>query len=262
MQLEAILAVRLAVADLASVIDSYRRIGLEVRENNDQVATFTVGSSVGLFQVHLVPTTDKTGLTTLEFAVVDLDALANVLEQQGISLVRHADEEAVFVLKESNSGLCSDLLFHRSRMSALEQFLQAQQEGLLEHRLPLQRLDHLASVAADLEPASRFWTETMRVAIYGEVKTPNMVIRQLKIGGTMLELLGAIDDKSPVWQRQQGLISMASWQVADLDAVVAQVRAAGFTVSDAAKGMLPGTRIATVAGAELGGMNIQLLQYV
>jgi hypothetical protein len=55
---------------------------------------------------------------------------------------------------------------------------------------------------------------------------------------------------------------MASWQVADLDAAVAHARAAGFTVADAATGVLPGTRVATVQGSELAGVNVQLLQYV
>ena len=44
---------------------------------------------------------------------------------------------------------------------------------------------------------------------------------------------------------------MASWEVRNLDAVVGQARSAGFTVSDAAVGPLPGTRIATIQ-ARLG----------
>jgi hypothetical protein len=45
-------------------------------------------------------------------------------------------------------------------------------------------------------------------------------------------------------------------------AAVAQAQAAGFTVTDPATGVLPGTRIATVQGSELAGLNMQLLQYV
>lgn len=78
----------------------------------------------------------------------------------------------------------------------------------------------------------------------------------------MLELLGPASPESPVWQRRPGLVGMASWEVADLDAAVALARAAGFTVTDPAAGVLPGTRIATAQGADLAGVNMQLLQYV
>jgi hypothetical protein len=45
-------------------------------------------------------------------------------------------------------------------------------------------------------------------------------------------------------------------------AAVAQARAAGFGVTEPATGVLPGTRVATVEGTELAGVNMQLLQYV
>jgi hypothetical protein len=54
---------------------------------------------------------------------------------------------------------------------------------------------------------------------------------------------------------------MASWEVADLGGAVRLARAAGFPVPDPAAGPLPGTRIATVPGDELAGLNLQLLQY-
>jgi hypothetical protein len=49
--------------------------------------------------------------------------------------------------------------------------------------------------------------------------------------------------------------------VPDLDAAVRQARAAGFTAPDPAPGVLPGTRVATIRGPELAGVNLQLLQY-
>jgi hypothetical protein len=55
---------------------------------------------------------------------------------------------------------------------------------------------------------------------------------------------------------------MASWEVADLEGAVRQARDAGFAASDPATGPLPGTRIGTVQGGELAGVNMQLLQYV
>jgi hypothetical protein len=55
---------------------------------------------------------------------------------------------------------------------------------------------------------------------------------------------------------------MASWEVPDLDDAVRHGRMAGFTVPDPDGGPLPGTRIATIPGTELAGVNLQLLQYV
>jgi catechol 2,3-dioxygenase-like lactoylglutathione lyase family enzyme len=130
------------------------------------------------------------------------------------------------------------------------------------HSFPLRRLDHLAIVAPDLQEKTNFWTEILEVPVVGEVVTPIMVIRQFRIGDAIVELLGPASPDSPIHQRTPGLVSMASWEVADLDAAVAQARAAQFTVSDPAAGALPGTRIATIAGPELAGVNMQLLQYL
>jgi hypothetical protein len=89
-----------------------------------------------------------------------------------------------------------------------------------------------------------------------------MVIRQLRIGDAVLELLGPASADSPLWKRPPGMVGMASWEVDDLEAAMGQARAAGFTVTDPAAGPLPGTRIATIDGAALAGVNMQLLQYV
>ncbi|MFO0808732.1 MAG: VOC family protein [Gemmataceae bacterium] len=127
---------------------------------------------------------------------------------------------------------------------------------------PLKRLDHLASVAYDLDAQTRYWVDTLGVPLFGEVVAPTMVIRQFRLGDAIFELLGPNGEDSPIRKRSPGLISMASWEVDDLDAVVAQARAAGFTPSDPAAGVLPGTRTATIPATELGGVAMQLLQYV
>ena len=141
-------------------------------------------------------------------------------------------------------------------------FRVAVQGGLLGHALPLIRLDHLATVTHELDQKARFWADVLGVPVAGEVATPAMLIRQLKVGDAVLELLGPTSAESPIWKRTPGLVSMASWQVQDLDSAVAHARAAGFTVTDPAVGVLPGTRIATVQGGELAGVNLQMLQYV
>lgn len=134
--------------------------------------------------------------------------------------------------------------------------------GLFDHSFPLKRLDHLAAVAPDLEAATRFWSETLGVPVWGEVRTPAIIIRQMRVGDAIFELLGPATADSPIAARPPGLISMAAFEVADLEAAVAQARAAGFTPTEPAGGALPGTRTATIPAAELSGLALQLLQYV
>jgi catechol 2,3-dioxygenase-like lactoylglutathione lyase family enzyme len=130
------------------------------------------------------------------------------------------------------------------------------------HAFPLKRLDHLAAVAHDLDAKCRFWEDVLGVPVTGEVRTPMMVIRQLKIGDAIFELLGPSGPDSPIHRRPAGLVSMAAWEVDDLPAAVARARAAGFTVPDPAAGVLPRTRTATIPASELGGVAMQLLQYI
>jgi hypothetical protein len=115
-------------------------------------------------------------------------------------------------------------------------------------------------VAHDLAAKTTFWTDTLGVPIAGEITTPQMTIRQLRFGDAVLELLGPRSADSPLWKRPAGLVSMASWEVGELDVAVTQARGAGFMISEPAPGPLPGTRIATIPGAELAGVNMQLLE--
>jgi len=101
--------------------------------------------------------------------------------------------------------------------------------GLLDHAFPLKRLDHLAAMAPDLEAATRFWSEALSVAVHGEVRGPGIIIRQLKMGDAILELLGPDGSDSRLAARPPGLSSMCAFEVADLDAAVALARERGFT---------------------------------
>ena len=57
------------------------------------------------------------------------------------------------------------------------------------------------------------------------------------------------------------MISMAAYEVPDLEAAVAHVQSRGFTVTEPRRGVLPGTTVASVAPNELAGVRLQLLQY-
>jgi hypothetical protein len=56
---------------------------------------------------------------------------------------------------------------------------------------------------------------------------------------------------------------MAAWEVeGPLDDAVGLARERGFTVSDPEAGVIPGTRRASIPAGELGGVGMQLLEYV
>ncbi len=135
--------------------------------------------------------------------------------------------------------------------------------GRFAHDFPLKRLDHLAAVAPDLEAATRFWGDVLGVPVSGEITTPALIIRQLKIGDAIFELLGPASPDSPMASRPASLASMAAWEVSGLlDDAVALARSRGFTVSDPEVGVIPGTRRASIPAGELGGTGMQLLEYV
>ncbi|MEZ4492010.1 MAG: VOC family protein [Dehalococcoidia bacterium] len=142
-----------------------------------------------------------------------------------------------------------------------EQYEARKGRGLFESDFPLKRLDHLAAIAPDIDGTTDFWTEVLGVPVFGEVTTPAMVIRQMKLGDAILELLGPSGPESPVAARPAGLVSMCAFEVEDLDTLVATARERGFTVTDPSTGVLPGTRTATIPGDQLSGMSMQLLEY-
>jgi catechol 2,3-dioxygenase-like lactoylglutathione lyase family enzyme len=134
--------------------------------------------------------------------------------------------------------------------------------GLFEHDFPLKRLDHLAAIVHDLEGATRFWTDVLGVPVSGEVPMGAGLIRQMKMGDAILEIIGPATADSPLRQRPEGLISMCAFEVGDLDGAVTTLRGRGFTSSDPGPGPLPGTRVSSIPAPELAGMTLQLLEYV
>jgi len=100
------------------------------------------------------------------------------------------------------------------------------------------------------------------VPTFGEVRGRGLIIHQMKAGDGILELLGPETPDSPLASRPRGLMSMTAFEVADLDAAVEAARAAGFTLPDASPGVLPGTRTSTISPDQLGGLAMQLLEYV
>jgi catechol 2,3-dioxygenase-like lactoylglutathione lyase family enzyme len=277
MTIHSIDSVLLDAADLDVACRPYERLGMRLSRAGGGRRTLRAGGPAGLFAIHFVAEASADGplaeplrralagnrsLFAVCLAVADLDAILGRLEGRGKAGTRFSEDgdDACWLPLNDQAG--TDLVLVRKVPPDKERYEQAVNSGQLAHALPLRRLDHLAIVTRDLEQECCFWSDVLGVPVAGEVVTPTLVIRQLRIGDAVLELLGAASADSPLRQRPPGLVGMASWEVTDLEAVVAQVRRAGFTVSDPAVGPLPGTRIATVQGSELAGVNMQLLQYV
>jgi catechol 2,3-dioxygenase-like lactoylglutathione lyase family enzyme len=134
--------------------------------------------------------------------------------------------------------------------------------GLFEQGFPLKRLDHLAAIAHDLEETTRFWTEALGGRVFGEVPMGAGIIRQMKVGDAIFEVIGPATAESPLRQRPEGLISMCAFEVPNLANAVSVLVERGFTSSEPGPGPLPGTRVSSIPAPELAGMTLQLLEYV
>ncbi len=274
---DAIDSIYLAIRDLDAACRPYERLGLRFSPNLAGCRTLHVGGRTNLFAVHFIADAAPgsplaaplhqaldagRSLFAVALRVANLDTILAHFTNRGLDATKFRDGNTDLAWLPLHEQAGTDLVLVQHACPVPERYAAVAQAGLLEHAFPLRRLDHLAVVTHDLDVKTRFWSDVLGVPVAGEVTTPTMVIRQLKIGNAVLELLGPASPDSPLRQRLPGLVSMASWEVADLDAAVAQAKAAGFTVSDPAAGPLPGTRIATIQGTELAGVNMQLLQYV
>jgi catechol 2,3-dioxygenase-like lactoylglutathione lyase family enzyme len=240
-------------------VSTYRRLGLCTHSFESGPPTFHVGQgecAVGLVIATYkdgvprgIPVSVRRGLFAVGMRVADVSATVAALHGRNVRTSVY--QQAPWLLDEDGAGMT--MVFSPGTWN---------KDFDPGNPFPLKRLDHLAAVAYDLDKQCRFWEDVLGVAVTGEVRTPTMVIRKLKIGDAIFELLGPAGPDSPIHQRPAGLVSMAAWEVENLEAAVAQARAAGFTVPDPAAGVLPGTRTATIPAAELGGVAMQLLQYV
>jgi catechol 2,3-dioxygenase-like lactoylglutathione lyase family enzyme len=292
MQLQAIDHVVLAARSVETSAGPFLRLGLKLSEvvehtTGNELRTFALGAGDSLFCVELLapasqpaPGSPDTqgelrstiaaggGLHSVAFRVDELDAAVEELRERGVDvwsgeIVRIEGPKVADVARFGDAdrmGVRAALFEYQSSIDSLVQ--ERERAGLFAHDFPLKRLDHLAAIVRDIDASTRYWDEIAGVSVYGEVTTPAMIIRQLKIGDAMFELLGPSGPESPVAARPPGLASMVAFEVDGLDDAVTLARDRGFTVTDPAAGVLPGTRTATIPGDQLSGMAMQLLEYV
>jgi catechol 2,3-dioxygenase-like lactoylglutathione lyase family enzyme len=207
------------------------------------------------------------GAARLVFGCDDLDAADDRCARRNVTcerraIVREGGDRIADVLIPDSLGAGCPVGMIAYETSQLERAAAREARGLLAHDLPLTRLDHLAVIAPQLDETVAFWAGVLGVPVHGEVRGRGMVIKQMKLGNAIVELLGPETPESPLASRPAGLIAMAAYEVPDLAAAVATARERGFTLPDPAEGVLPGTRVATIGPDQMGGLSLQLLEYV
>ena len=133
--------------------------------------------------------------------------------------------------------------------------------GAHAHGLPLKRVDHVAIVVSDLDTAQRAWTEVMGAEVTHAGQAFGMDMCMVKVGDVVIELLkpgveGPLSDAAP------GLRPTVSYQVDDLEAVMADVRARGFKVAEPTRSSVDNRVFTSIAPRQTAGLVFQFLQYL
>lgn len=132
-------------------------------------------------------------------------------------------------------------------------------------RSAVRRVDHAVFFVQDADAGSAMWERRFGLPRLEAIPMPEAggVIAVHRAGDTNIELIAPTNSEGRIAQALATTgerFSSLSVEVPDVEAAVRDVRACGAEVSDARTGILPGTRIATVAPAYALGVPLQLLQ--
>jgi catechol 2,3-dioxygenase-like lactoylglutathione lyase family enzyme len=118
-------------------------------------------------------------------------------------------------------------------------------------------VDHVVLFSDDLDGGLRLWRDAFAIPERWRREIPERgtVNVGLRLGGVTIELVAPLG--AAQGERGERLWGVA-YRVADCDAAVARVRAAGIAVSDTRAGLAPATRVATVKWSD--GVPTLLLQ--
>ena len=128
------------------------------------------------------------------------------------------------------------------------------------------KLNHLAIVVDDMDAALRFWRESLGLAQVGEIESVSaeaVDIAFLTMGDAHIELLQPTTDDSGVAKylaaRGPGMHHLCL-EVADLDAKLAELRAAGCELINETPREREGRRYAFVHPKSAGGVLLELYE--
>jgi catechol 2,3-dioxygenase-like lactoylglutathione lyase family enzyme len=281
-----------AVPDLESAAEPWHRLGLTPtfgtrHRGGTENAVIFVGGPESMFYIEFLTVNDRAaaaatsrhsklieavdsgpGLFRLMLATSSIARASAALATHGV------DHELAEVHREDGDKICDVLTLHGDSETSsdprLVEYVTARPalyearraRGLFAHTFEMARLDHVALLPADLAAATEFWTGVLGVPVAGEVTGSGILVRQLRVGDAMVELLAASGPGSRLAGAEPGLRSMLAFEVDDLDLAVDTARERGFVPTEPAKGILPGTRAATIPPDQLSGVALQLLEYL
>jgi catechol 2,3-dioxygenase-like lactoylglutathione lyase family enzyme len=191
------------------------------------------------------------GLFALAFGSDDLDAAADHLRSHGLHPGPIADGEAhapggalrrwrSFALPRVDTrGVNVFVIAHEDRATIATAVPSA------DPRAVVTGVDHVVVFSDDLGAALRLWGETFRIPERWRRELPERgtVNVGLRLGGVTFELVGPLAGATGTrGERTWGL----AYDVSDVDAAVARLRASGIPVSEARTGLAPATRVSTV----------------
>jgi catechol 2,3-dioxygenase-like lactoylglutathione lyase family enzyme len=234
----------------ANVIFGLEHCYLELLAPADDEPTHPVGATLAAYL-----TTRAEGMFALAFGSDDLAATAAHLTRAGLrpSPITPGEARAAdgstrrwrsFALdRRETRGVTVFALEHDDRAAIRPAVPTA------DPRAGVHRIDHVVLFSDDLTGALGLWRETFGISErwrrdFPERGTINVGLR---IDGVTLELVAPLTgDAGTRGERAWGL----AYDVRDVDAAVARLRAAGVPVSDARPGLAPHTRVCTVKWPE------------
>jgi methylmalonyl-CoA epimerase len=129
---------------------------------------------------------------------------------------------------------------------------------------PPERLDHVGIAVRSLDEALRPYVNGLGLSVDGteEVAGERVRVAFLPVGETRIELLEPTAEDSPIArfiQRRGEGVHHLCFQVADLDAALERLKAAGVPlVDESPRGGAGGSRVAFVHPRGMGGVLIEL----
>lgn len=210
------------------------------------------------------------GLYGLALGTGAIDPAARELRSAGLPVQDPADGEgldwltgarrtwrnALAPLKESR-GVRLLFIEHTSPPDALPPAAPAAPDGAY-----VRRMDHAVVLSPDMESARRLWGTVIgaRLALDRTFPERDRRILFFRLGDITVEISGGAEQTEEGMHKPDRLWGIA-WGVDDLRATVERLRAAGIDVSDARRGIKPGTLVATVKGEHTHGVSTLLIEH-
>lgn len=190
------------------------------------------------------------------FATDDVDAEVARLKRQGVRLQQ----------QEPITGITGRIVFvepaetHGVLVEFAEPFPGAE-------RRRAKGFDHLATLVADLDSATRTWSEVVGLEVASEHAVPahGAIVRRLRAGQCTIDLIAPASRDGKVTRALaeggERALSLVAFETADLDAEIGRWREAGVPIGDAEPGPVAGSTRAAIPATRACGLRVEFVQY-